>query len=313
MQSDAGVTTAPHFADRLTAASRRKAPVCVGLDPVYARLPPALGADACESGAKARMAAITAFCEGVIDAVAPHVACIKIQSACFERYQAIGMQAVGPLVQRARKVGLVVILDAKRGDIGISSQHYAEASLAPSPFEEAGNGGGADALTVNPYLGDDALEPFIRTASEHGRGLFALVRTSNPGSDALQSLALADGRAVCDAVADMVRELGEGAGLVGTTGYSLLGAVVGATKAADMRRLRALMPRQIFLVPGFGAQGGTARDVADCFGDDGGGALITASRSVLYAFEAEGGTDWKAAVEAGAASMATEVTAALNP
>ena len=122
---------------------------------------------------------------------------------------------------------------------------------------------------------------------------------------------LADGRVVCDAVADMVRAVGDTEGLVGASGYSLLGAVVGATKGGDMRRLRERMPRQIFLVPGFGAQGGTASDVAACFRPDGTGALITASRSVLYAFESDGGMDWRAAVANGAARMATEVVQAV--
>lgn len=312
MQTDNGVTTMPrHFADRLIEAGRRKAPVCVGLDPVYTRLPSALGADQEETSASARVAAITTFCTGVLDAVASHVACVKIQSACFERYHAPGIEAIGRLVREAERLNLAVILDAKRGDIGISSEHYAEAALAPSPHADIDNGGGADALTVNPYLGADAMEPFLRTASAQGRGLFALVRTSNPGSDDLQTLPLADGRVVCDAVADMVRAVGDTEGLVGASGYSLLGAVVGATKGGDMRRLRERMPRQIFLVPGFGAQGGTASDVAACFRPDGTGALITASRSVLYAFESDGGMDWRAAVANGAARMATEVVQAV--
>lgn len=301
--------TSGHFADRLMAGCRAKAPICIGLDPVYERLPGPLGAGPAEEGTLARVAATETFCEGVIDAVAPYTPCIKIQSACFERYQWPGVEAMGRLVERARTRGLVVIADVKRGDIGISSAHYAEAFLSPWRLDDRLVGVGADAVTINPYLGMDALEPFVRTAAAHARGLFALVRTSNPGSDALQSLPLADGRAVCDAVADLVREAGDSPALMGEAGYSLLGAVVGATKPDDVRRLRNRMPRQIFLVPGFGAQGGGAGDVVDCFGDDGTGALITASRSVLYAFEGLGTADWQGAVAQSAATMAAEVGA----
>ncbi len=256
------------------------------------------------------MAAISAFCEGVIDAVAEHAPCVKFQAACFERYHGPGVEALGRLIERARRRDLLVIADVKRGDIGISSRHYAEAVLAPWQVA-GGRGEGADAATVSPYLGMDALAPFFETAAAGGRGLFALVRTSNPGSDTLQTLTLDDGRTVCDAVADLVREAGDDVALVGSSGYSLLGAVVGATKADDIARLRQRMPRQLFLVPGFGAQGGGAADVVACFNPDGTGALISASRSVLYAFEGKATGDWGGAVAAGAAEMAAQVRAVL--
>ena len=185
---------APHFADRLClAVDRAGAPVCVGLDPVLERLPQGLeGDDPADR--------IEAFCRGVIDAVAERVPAVKPQLACFERYGSAGWAAYERTVDHARRAGLVVIADAKRGDIGVSASHYAAALLES---EHA-----ADAVTVSPYLGPDTLEPFIETAARTGRGLFALVRTSNPGSDALQSLRLADGRTVAGAVADTIAELG---------------------------------------------------------------------------------------------------------
>ena len=305
-----------HFADRLLAACREKgAPVCVGLDPVYERLPaPLRAADTQDAGL--RVEAIEDFCRQVIEVVAPLVPCVKIQAACFERYFWPGFAAYHRLIEHARNAGLLVIADAKRGDIGVSAAHYAAGFLTPtagfltpaagSVGPAAGEGSGplrgADALTVNGYFGADALEPFIEQAATQGRGLFVLVRTSNPGSAAIQSLKLADGRAVVDAMAAMVAEAGKAATLRGRGGYSLLGAVVGATCAADAARLRKLMPQQIFLVPGFGAQGGDAADVAACFKADGTGAIVTASRSILYAYEQKQG-DWRDAVREATVAM----------
>lgn len=267
------------------------APACVGLDPVLERLPAAV-----RQGEPDPVKAIRRFCLGVLEAVADHVPCVKVQSACFERYRAAGFDAFFEMIERARALGMLVIADAKRGDIDASSAHYAAGLLAGAD--------GPDALTVNAYLGADGLEPFLRVASREGKGLFALVRTSNPGGDALQSLRLADGRSVSEAVADLIAEAGAAqADYLGDSGYSLLGAVVGATKPQDAVALRARMPQQIFLVPGWGAQGGGARDVQACFKPDGTGAIVTASRSVIYAFEAAGDEPWTRAVERAARDL----------
>lgn len=250
------------------------------------------------------VAAIERFCVGVIEAVADHVPCVKIQAACFERYRAAGFDVFFKLTEAAQRAGLLVIADAKRGDIGTSSAHYA-AGLLTGP-------GGADALTVNAYLGADGLEPFADAAAAEGKGLFALVRTSNPGGDAVQGLKLADGRTVGEAVADVVAALGSSKpAYVGGSGDSLLGAVVGATKPADAAALRKRMPHQVFLVPGFGAQGGTADDVRACFREDGTGAIITASRSVLYAFDAND-ADWQAGVKRAAVTLGRQVREVLE-
>ncbi len=283
-----------HFADRfLDAAAAKGAPVCVGLDPVLERLPSTIGTD--DPGE-----AIFRFCNGVLEAVAPHVAAVKPQSACFERFGPSGMTALHRVISHAKARGLIVILDAKRGDIGTSSAHYAAATIGE---------GRADAVTVNAYLGTDGLEPFIETARATGHGLFALVRTSNPGGDAIQSHRLADGRTVAEMVGDHIAELGRSS--VGASGYSSAGAVVGATKPGDVKSLRERMPQQLFLVPGFGAQGGSAEDVRGCFHADGRGAIITASRSVLYAYEGRGGS-WMSAIEAAAKKFQQEIAAVLG-
>ncbi|MEE9404675.1 MAG: orotidine-5'-phosphate decarboxylase, partial [Algisphaera sp.] len=246
--------------------------------------------------------AIEGFSLGVIEAVADVVPAVKPQIACFERYGAAGYAAYERVVAAAADAGLFVVGDAKRGDIGTSSAHYAAGLVTGGA-----HGRGCDALTVNSYLGTDGIEPFFEAAQTAGAGLFALVRTSNPGGDALQGLRLDDGRTVAEAVADQMATLGERS--VGACGYSLLGAVVGATKPADAVSLRKRMPQQIFLVPGFGAQGGGPDDVRACFKPDGTGALITASRSVIYA---AGSGDWKSAVRDAAVDLRDQIAGILK-
>lgn len=288
-----------HFADRLLAACKDKgAPVCVGLDPVLDRLP-----DAIDKSDPAN--AIEQFCLGVIDAVAEMVPAVKPQAACFERYGAPGVAVYHKVVRHAKDAGLIVVGDAKRGDIGTSSAHYAAGLLS----DEFNSGGGCDALTVNGYLGGDGLEPFMQVAESEGKSLFVLVRTSNPGGDAIQSLELKDGRTVSEAVGDVVAE--RGSRCVGESGYSNVGMVVGATKPEDAARLRERYPQQLFLVPGFGAQGGGADDVKACFKPDGTGALITASRSVIYAF-GQGDRHWRESVSQAAAKLRDDIAAILN-
>lgn len=316
----------PHFSDHLLEAIERKGtPICVGLDPVLEKLPPSLRGGLQPGKADEAAHVIGSFCDKVLQIVAPHVPCVKIQMACFERYLWPGIRTYHRLVTEARALGLVVIADGKRGDIGASSSHYAAGCLADPGFGDLGPLAGADALTVNGYLGKDGLDPIIETARRSGKGLFVLVRTSNPGGDVFQNLELNDGRRVCQAMADLVTEWGSdpeaesesdgqaGRGstqahrMVGKHGYSLLGAVVGATKSGEIADLRARMPQQIFLVPGFGAQGGSAEDVRRCFNADGRGAIITASRSILYAHQKDHTHDWRGAVEEAVVTMKQEV------
>ncbi|MFN0010658.1 MAG: orotidine-5'-phosphate decarboxylase [Phycisphaerales bacterium] len=305
-----------HFADRLAAAVERAgSPVCVGLDPVLEKLPGELRSDAGASKSAADFdgtgrgtRAIGRFCEGVIDAVAGVVPAVKLQSACFERYGGSGVDLLRALVQRVRAAGMVAILDAKRGDIGISAEHYAAAAFGPD------GASGADAVTLSGYMGPDTMEPFLTDPS---RGVFVLVRTSNPGSDVIQSQRLADGRTVAELVADQVAVLGQSR--VGACGLSSVGAVVGATKPEDGPMLRARMPDQVFLVPGYGAQGGSAADIrgmlrmAASSGSTTGeraaraGVLVTASRSIIYPTGGE--ADWRGAIGAAARRMAAEIGA----
>lgn len=289
------ITAAHAPADRLERRIvRLGAPVCVGLDPVHARLPEVI-----RRKAATEVDAIEQYCLELLDAIDGVAPAIKPQSACFERYGAAGYATLARVITAAAG-RFEVILDWKRGDIGISSEHYAAGAVAL----------GADWVTANAYLGTDGLRPFL----DAGLGVFALVRTSNADGDRVQSLALDRGGAddkgdqrpgtVAEAVAALVAELG--AGWIGREGLSSLGAVVGATKAADAARLRERMPTQIFLVPGYGAQGAGPAEAAACFRSDGRGAIVTASRSVIYAFQPDQ-SDWAMAVRDAAQRFACEI------
>ena len=295
-----------HFADRLLAAIQRKgSPVCVGLDPVYDRLPGALSAGP-QAPAAQRLAAIERFCLGLLEAVAPLVPAVKPQSAYFEAYQADGVKLYFDLVAQARRMGLIVIGDVKRNDIGPTAEAYAAGHLAAPDA--------ADAVTINGYLGADGLTPFIAAARQAGRGVFVLVRTSNPSAAAVQDLASADGRKLYEHLAAQVADLGGAPDCLGASGYSCVGAVVGATYPREAAALRKAMPRQIFLVPGYGAQGATAADCAASFKPDGTGAIVNASRSVIFAHQRKeyAGLDWRQAVTAAAREFAAEIAAAVR-
>ncbi|MCW5775716.1 MAG: orotidine-5'-phosphate decarboxylase [Phycisphaeraceae bacterium] len=281
------------FSDRLAdAIDRVGAPVCVGLDPVADRLPAEFRA---RPGSDDEAVGLFEFCASVIEAVRGHAAAVKPQSACFERYGAAGLLVLRNVMGAARSAGLIVVLDAKRGDIGTTAEHYAAAAV----------GLGADAVTVSGYLGPETVEPFL----DAGLGVFVLVRTSNPGSDAVQSARLEDGRTVAEMMADHVAALG--ASRRGARGLSDAGAVVGATKPADGAALRARMPDVPILVPGYGAQGGTADDVRALVRDGARtpgerGVLVNASRSVIYAAP-RAGEQWTDAVHRAACEMADDL------
>jgi orotidine-5'-phosphate decarboxylase len=281
------------FGARLDAAARaRQSVVCVGLDPDLARLPEAVW-HGVRSGPAGTARAVERFCNGIIEAVAEHAVAIKPQLAFFEAIGPPALSALERICESARAAGLLVVLDGKRGDIGSTSAAYASAYLAPAV---EGSGPRGDALTVNPYLGDDGLEPFVATSRAHGRGLFVLVRTSNPGSAALQELELATGGQLWERVAALVDRLGEpDAGTL-----SSIGAVVGATQGHVVGRARELMPRAPFLLPGIGAQGGELAALEPAFAPGPGGGLVAASRSVLYA---DPGPRWQAAAAEEAARL----------
>ncbi len=289
----------PHFADELiNAMESKRSRICVGIDPNPAKFPPEIAPTS--NDPRAIIDSFYAFVVGVLDAVAEHAAAVKFQSAYFERYHAEGVEAYYSLVAEAKSKGLVVIGDAKRGDIGSTAEAYAAGHLDPIDTEDVDT---PDALTVNPMLGLDTLGPFIAAADRHAKGLFVLVRTSNPGSAALQDAELADGRTWSEALADGLHDLAQKN--VGTSGYSNLGAVVGCTQPAAMTSLRRRLPTSIFLLPGYGTQGGTPTTARAAFNtphDDNHGALISASRSVTYP-DRHDNEPWQSAIARAAREM----------
>lgn len=307
-----------NFADRVVQrVEALRSPVCVGIDPVLSRLPAFIRAEAAARWGETDRgagAALERFGRLVVDAVAGQVPVVKPQSAFFEAYGAAGVAAFWEVVRYARSRDLLVIGDAKRGDIGSTAEAYADAFFGHA--DPAATWGAAeqwvDALTVNPYLGSDSLLPLIKRAAGRGAGLFVLVKTSNPSARELQDQPLFSEETVAQQVAKLVEHLSER--LLGERGLSALGAVVGATYPQDLVELREWMPRAIFLVPGYGAQGGTAADVAGAFLPGGLGALISASRSVIYAYPEPEVAEAEALKLIGAAAqqMNTELRAALT-
>jgi orotidine-5'-phosphate decarboxylase len=288
------------FGDRLAEAVERKhSQLIVGLDPVTDLLPVELAGDAHLGRAEAADA-FSRFCRGIIDAVAVYAVGVKPQLAFFEALGSDGMRAFEDVCAYARTAGLIVLADGKRGDIGSTSRAYAAAYLEPREDQPPL----ADALTVNPYLGRDSIEPLIAACRREGAGIFCLVKTSNEGVADIQDLALSDGSPLWQHVARLVAEWGED--LVGERGLSSVGAVVGATHPRAIGEARKLLPRAVLLLPGIGAQGGIAADVALAFTSGPASALVAASRSVLYAFRT-GEDDWRSAAAAEAARLKSEV------
>jgi orotidine-5'-phosphate decarboxylase len=291
-----------HFADRLAVAVEEKhSQLVVGLDPVVALLPDELRREA-EIGRADAAAVFVRFCAGIVDAVAPYAVAVKPQSAFFEALGSDGVRAFEEVCDYAGGAGLIVIADAKRGDIGSTARAYA-AAFVESRGDEPPL---ADAVTLNPYLGGDSVEPFLAACRATGAGLFCLVKTSNPGGADVQDVALADGRKVWEHVAGLVREWGED--LIGDAGLSSVGAVVGATFPLEVAQARSLLPHSVLLLPGIGAQGGAPADVAAAFAAGPASALVSAARSVIYA-AGDGGGDYRAAAGAEAERLAHEVWA----
>ncbi|HTU21156.1 MAG TPA: orotidine-5'-phosphate decarboxylase [Gemmataceae bacterium] len=289
-----------HFADRLAAAVRAKGnAVCVGLDPRWELLPAELRQRHGAATLASVAAAYEEFCSRVLDIVAPLVPVVKPQSAFFEACGPEGIAAMQRLLRKARDRNLIAILDSKRNDIASTASAYADAAFGGTrlaghtfPVWEA------DALTINPYLGADAVEPFLESARRVGAGLFVLVRTSNRGAGQFQDLLVSDGAMpprplyehVGEAVAAWARQK------LGACGLGDVGAVVGATYPAELATLRQLLPEVNFLVPGFGAQGGKADDVAAAFRADGLGGIVNSSRGILFAYPPDE-PRWEARIE----------------
>ncbi len=303
------------FADRLiNAIQEKKAPICVGIDPIYESLPDAVAGSADKRDANNQAACIDAIFEftvSLLRVIAPYVPVVKFQSGYFEKYLWEGVEAYYSLIQEANSLGLLVIGDVKRGDIGSTVSAYAAGHLADPPFTEIEPVVMPDAITVNPMMGLDTLEPFISTAKAFNRGLFVLVRTSNPGSAALQDVRLADGRTWSEMLADNLALLAADASLVGACGYSAIGAVVGATQPHTMVSLRQRLPMSIFLLPGYGTQGATGEMTRSAF-QAGQGAIVSASRSILYAHKEKKyaerfGSDWLKCGEQAVIDMRADV------
>ena len=290
------------FPDRLARlVEGRRSQLVLGLDPDPAALwPAAIEAAAGAPGPPRERAALAveAHCVAAIDAAGPACVAVKLQLACFERLGAAGWRALEAVAGAARERGLLIVADGKRGDVPVTAGAYAQALLGetPSPFGRL-PGLGADAVTLNPLLGRDALEPFVETAAATGAGCFLLVRTSNPGAVELQDTPAPD-LPLHERLAAIVDELGARA--VGDSGLSAVGAVIGATRPDLLARLRQLMPRAVFLLPGVGAQGGDVSALGPAFAPHPAAALVTASRSIVGAHAERGGDP------AGAAAAAAE-------
>lgn len=278
-----------NFADRLTQRIIQTGnPTVLGLDPVLEYIPDSIQSrcrNHTKNAAQAAGLAIFEFNRRLIDAMADIVPAVKPQVAYYEKYGSHGMEALHLSIQYARQAGMLVIADGKRNDIGSTAEAYAGAWLGETSLADGSSPAmyDADALTINAYLGSDGVQPFIKECQERGKGIFILVRTSNASAGDFQDLILADGRTVYEAVAEKVSDWG--ASLIGGSGYSSVGAVVGATWPQQAAKLRQQMPHAFILIPGYGAQGATADDAANSFGADGGGAIVNASRSLMLAWK----------------------------
>jgi orotidine-5'-phosphate decarboxylase len=270
------------FADRLaTLVDERRSQVCLGLDPDPSRLSGVDGGQAGASAAEQAAEAIVAHCRSLIERAGPACVAAKPQLACFERLGAPGWAALAEVCEVARDAGLLVVADGKRGDVPVTAAAYAQALVGETPTSWGPVPGlGADAFTTNPLLGADALEPLVAAAESAGAGVFALVRTSNPGAADVQDLPAPE-HPVHERLAALVDGLS--GRLLGECGLSGMGAVVGATAPEHIDRLRSLMPRAIFLVPGVGAQGGQPKRLGAAFAPGRAAALVAASRGIAAA------------------------------
>ncbi len=272
-----------HFADRLNERiDKVNSRIVIGIDPDPLRIFASNSKLSKAFPGYGPESLLDTFCGLVLEAARTWACAVKPQAAFFESMGVMGLKALSKCLKKAHNMNIPAILDAKRGDIGNTALAYARAYLNPSSEFFA------DALTVNPYLGPDTLEPFAEMANKHGCGLFVLVKTSNPGSGTFQSLKLCNGHTGVPAtlsvkVAEAVTNLG--VSNLGKCGLSNIGAVAGATYPEDLQALRNVMPQAIFLVPGYGAQGGTGQDVKPAFFAGGKGAIVSSSRGIIFAYE----------------------------
>jgi orotidine-5'-phosphate decarboxylase len=302
-----------HFIDRLIDAGRARGTFAVvGLDPVLSRLPAAIRPAGDPPQLADAVNAVRAFGRAVIDRCAAHVPAVKINIAFFEALYAAGVDLYHEMAEYAHRAGLLVIGDIKRGDIGSTARLYGQAHLAAPAVDDVSAARIPDAVTLAGYLGENAVTPFIDIATREGKGVFVLVRPSDPGADQVHEFPNEAPGKFYQHMADLVARWGSAAACIGSAGYSCVGAVIAAKDIESTRALRARMPKAWFLVPGYGAQGGTAERCAACFNPDGLGAIVNASRSVIYAFDndrysAEHGDDWQACIEASCRDFAADI------
>ena len=270
-------------------------PTCVGLDTLFDYLP-----DEMKAGAKTFedvAERVLAFNKKIIDSVYDIVPSVKVQIAYYEMYGAAGMKAYYETLKYAAEKGLVVIADAKRNDIGSTAGCYAKAFLGETQVnEESIQAFPSDYVTVNGYLGSDGIVPFVEQCEKNDKGIFVLVKTSNPSGAEIQNMVLDNGVPMYEYVGGLVEKWG--ASTIGKYGYSAVGAVVGATHPTEAARLREILPHTFFLIPGYGAQGGNAEMLKSCFGANGLGGVVNNSRGILCAYKKNGGTYYEAAREA---------------
>lgn len=297
---------ASHFADRLfDAVKSKKTSLTVGLDPVYSRLPPAIKNHRDmndEFDAAAAVDAIFDFCTQAMRIIAPMVPAVKINIAFFEKYLWEGIETYYALISEADDLGLEIIGDVKRGDIGHTAELYAAAHLENPELTGLEDTLAPDAITVNGFAGLDGIEPFARMADRQGKGIFVWVRSSNPSAAAVQDFADADGKTMYEKLAEIIAQIANEPERIGNRGYSNVGMIVGGTTPQVSAALRQKYDKVWFLVPGYGSQGASAADCVRFCKPDGSGALINASRSIIYAYEKpkykeQFGDDWKRCIE----------------
>lgn len=270
-------------------------PTCVGLDTLFDYLPDEMKAGVTTFEGVAER--VVEFNKKIIDNVYDIVPSVKVQIAYYEMYGVAGMKAYEETLKYATEKGLVVIADAKRNDIGSTASCYAKTFLGETQVNGASlKAFPSDYVTVNGYLGTDGIAPFVEECQKHDKGIFVLVKTSNPSGAEIQNLILDDGKPIYEMMGGLVEKWGEST--VGKYGYSAVGAVVGATHPTEATRLRQILPHTFFLIPGYGAQGGNAEMLKNCFGKDGLGGVVNNSRGILCAYKKNGGTYWETARKA---------------
>lgn len=291
----------------------KRSPIVVGLDPRIEQIPNEVKDKYfAEHGNtfKAVELSIKEFNRGIIDAIADLVPAVKPQIAFYEKYGIEGLLAYKDACDYAKQKGLYVIADVKRGDIGSTSKAYSEAHIGVTDINgEKHQAFFSDSATVNPYLGDDCLKEFVDDIETYDKGMFVLVKTSNKSSEQLQNLKV-EGKHIYEIVAGLVNDWSQKT--IKECGYSPVGAVVGATFPGEAETLRALMPNTYFLVPGYGAQGATGKDIVNCFNEDGLGAIVNSSRGITFAYQKVEGKDYKEAARDAVIAMKEDINSALE-